>query len=200
MTFQLRLFNLFGLFFLRNEIGITKGWVAAYFAAWMGAQPQSFRLLCSISLRGRRTVCSFLFPQPSYLGPHKLKVLTPEVCAHLRLPQAAKLTFRSAVLRQAHPPPLPRRICSSGRTKNRRASRRRIRRARPSHNLASGPNTIPPRPVLRRLRQKVARPRAHPRTALKRADDPETRLLRPRLGQGADDVLRFGHLDVAHGL
>ncbi|BGP27131.1 hypothetical protein JCM10295v2_006095 [Rhodotorula toruloides] len=58
VTFQLRLFNLFGLFFLRNEIGITKGWVLAYFAAWM--------------------VCSFLFPQPSYLGPHKLKVLTPE--------------------------------------------------------------------------------------------------------------------------
>ncbi|KAJ8292220.1 hypothetical protein OF846_004540 [Rhodotorula toruloides] len=58
VTFQLRLFNLFGLFFLRNEIGITKGWVLAYFGVWM--------------------VCSFLFPQPSYLGPHKLKVLTSE--------------------------------------------------------------------------------------------------------------------------
>ncbi|BGP02924.1 hypothetical protein RTG_02980 [Rhodotorula toruloides ATCC 204091] len=58
VTFQLRLFNLFGLFFLRNEVGITKGWVLAYFGVWMA--------------------CSFLFPQPPYLGQHKLNVLTPE--------------------------------------------------------------------------------------------------------------------------
>ncbi|GAA6030845.1 hypothetical protein JCM8097_008904 [Rhodosporidiobolus ruineniae] len=57
-TFQLRLFNLFGLFFTRNQFGLGKRWVFGYFVVWQ--------------------LVSFFFPQPSYLGPSNLKELTTD--------------------------------------------------------------------------------------------------------------------------
>ncbi|KWU43463.1 hypothetical protein RHOSPDRAFT_29688 [Rhodotorula sp. JG-1b] len=57
-TFQLRLLNLFGFAFTRNQLGT--GWraVFGYFALWM--------------------VVSFFLPQPAYLGPSKLRILSTE--------------------------------------------------------------------------------------------------------------------------
>ncbi|GAA5972611.1 hypothetical protein JCM8115_002931 [Rhodotorula mucilaginosa] len=57
-TFQLRLLNLFGFAFTRNQLGT--GWraVVGYFALWM--------------------VVSFFLPQPAYLGPSKLRTLSTE--------------------------------------------------------------------------------------------------------------------------
>ncbi|GAA5863111.1 hypothetical protein JCM8547_002801 [Rhodosporidiobolus lusitaniae] len=57
-TFQLRLFNLFGLIFTRNLLGTGKRWIAAYCLAWL--------------------LVSFFFPQPPYLGLSNLRELTSE--------------------------------------------------------------------------------------------------------------------------
>ncbi|GAA5968599.1 hypothetical protein JCM11641_007690 [Rhodosporidiobolus odoratus] len=81
-SFQLRLFNLFGLLFTRTELGLGKRWIAAYVLAWL--------------------LVSFFFPQPGYLGPHNLKELTSEEFdAHvLLLPpaQSAASAFAAAPL------------------------------------------------------------------------------------------------------
>ncbi|BGP19479.1 hypothetical protein JCM10213_006299 [Rhodosporidiobolus nylandii] len=58
ITFQLRLFNLFGLVFTRGQLGLGKRWVAAYVLAWL--------------------LVSFFLPQPGYLGPSSMKELTTE--------------------------------------------------------------------------------------------------------------------------
>ncbi|GAA5984673.1 hypothetical protein JCM10908_003453 [Rhodotorula pacifica] len=77
-TFQLRLLNLFGFVFTRNQLGT--GWtaVAAYFAAWM--------------------IVSFFLPQPAYLGPSKLRLLTTEEfdTQVLLLPPAPSVAFDAA--------------------------------------------------------------------------------------------------------
>ncbi|GAA5914910.1 hypothetical protein JCM6882_008107 [Rhodosporidiobolus microsporus] len=57
-TFQLRIFNLFGLFFTRHILGFTMRWVWMYLGAWM--------------------LVSFFCPQPAYLGPKKLTELTSD--------------------------------------------------------------------------------------------------------------------------
>ncbi|GAA5876801.1 hypothetical protein JCM3774_003477 [Rhodotorula dairenensis] len=74
-TFQLRLLNLFGFVFTRNQLGT--GWrpVLLYFAAWM--------------------MVSFFLPQPAYLGPSKLRVLSSEEfdTEVLLLPAAPSVAF-----------------------------------------------------------------------------------------------------------
>ncbi|GAA5824835.1 hypothetical protein JCM11251_005363 [Rhodosporidiobolus azoricus] len=57
-TFQLRIFNLFGLWFTRHLLGLTAKSVWAYLGAWM--------------------LVSFFAPQPAYLGPKKIKELTSD--------------------------------------------------------------------------------------------------------------------------
>ncbi|GAA5912097.1 uncharacterized protein JCM6883_007110 [Sporobolomyces salmoneus] len=58
LTFQLRLFNLFGFVFSRNQLGTGKTWVVAYFVSWLAT--------------------SFFYPQPPYLGPKKIKELSSD--------------------------------------------------------------------------------------------------------------------------
>ncbi|GAA6009744.1 hypothetical protein JCM10207_004178 [Rhodosporidiobolus poonsookiae] len=57
-TFQLRLFNVFGLWFTRHLLGTGKRSVAFYLLAWL--------------------LVSFFFPQPEYLGPSKLRTLSTD--------------------------------------------------------------------------------------------------------------------------
>ncbi|GAA5939108.1 uncharacterized protein JCM15063_004428 [Sporobolomyces koalae] len=56
LTFQLRLLNLFGLWFSRAQFGTGKRTVALYLLTWLAT--------------------SFFYPQPPYLGPHHLTELT----------------------------------------------------------------------------------------------------------------------------
>ncbi|GAA5883095.1 hypothetical protein JCM16303_006087 [Sporobolomyces ruberrimus] len=58
LTFQLRLFNLFGLFFSRNQLGTGLFGVTVYFVAWLAT--------------------SFFYPQPPYLGPKKLREISSD--------------------------------------------------------------------------------------------------------------------------
>ncbi|GAA5948413.1 hypothetical protein JCM3765_001411 [Sporobolomyces pararoseus] len=58
LTFQLRLFNLFGFVFSRNQLATGKTWVVGYFLVWLAT--------------------SFFFPQPPYLGPKKIRELTTD--------------------------------------------------------------------------------------------------------------------------
>ncbi|GAA5994056.1 hypothetical protein JCM5350_004664 [Sporobolomyces pararoseus] len=58
LTFQLRLFNLFGFVFSRNQLRTGKSWVVGYFLVWLAT--------------------SFFFPQPPYLGPKKIRELSTD--------------------------------------------------------------------------------------------------------------------------
>ncbi|GAA5995458.1 uncharacterized protein JCM10292_005186 [Rhodotorula paludigena] len=75
ITSQIRLFNFCGLAFTAKQIGLSAYWIVAYVAAWFAV--------------------SFLFPQPPYLGPHKLRTLTGDEFESeiLLLPPAS--TFQS---------------------------------------------------------------------------------------------------------
>ncbi|GAA5911972.1 hypothetical protein JCM5296_004026 [Sporobolomyces johnsonii] len=81
VTFQLRLFNAFGLFFTRKELQIGHSWIS-YIIIWLAV--------------------SFFLPQPPYLGPSALKELTSDEfdTQILLLPAArsAALAFASAPL------------------------------------------------------------------------------------------------------
>ncbi|GJN93143.1 hypothetical protein Rhopal_006190-T1 [Rhodotorula paludigena] len=75
ITSQIRLFNFCGLAFTAKQIGLSAYWIVAYVAAWFAV--------------------SFFFPQPPYLGPHKLRTLTGDEFESevLLLPPAS--TFQS---------------------------------------------------------------------------------------------------------
>ncbi|GAA5843482.1 hypothetical protein JCM3766R1_004345 [Sporobolomyces carnicolor] len=78
ITFQLRLFNLFGFVFSRNQLGTGKVAVAAYLAAWLAT--------------------SFFYPQPPYLGPKRIQELSSDGfdCEVLLLPPARRASLDSA--------------------------------------------------------------------------------------------------------
>ncbi|GAA5974335.1 hypothetical protein JCM21900_006473, partial [Sporobolomyces salmonicolor] len=81
VTFQLRLFNAFGLFFTRRELQIGHSWLS-YVVIWLAV--------------------SFFLPQPPYLGPSALQELTSaEFDTQVLLVPAARsaaLAFASAPL------------------------------------------------------------------------------------------------------